>query len=252
MVFFVACLSGAGCKKDEPGGNGNSEPSLAPEEIDAACALIVSCLPPASESASDCSTSALTRPAAGRRFTQAWLECLAAAGSRCDAVNTCAPEVVGDPCADMPQGETCQGDRLISCFGGRIDYVTDCAAWGLECAEVAGESQCRGTGPSCLEGSESCDGTTAVMCLGYSEERFDCSELVDGRRCVERSDMAFCVSEVADCDPTTFIDACDGAAVVFCSASGREVRLDCTLLGFTGCIQEGDRAICGEVAGSGG
>jgi hypothetical protein len=241
-LALATCLAGARCDEQGPA----PAPPLEPEEIDTACALIVSCLPPASESASDCATAALTRPATGRRLTREWLDCLAAAGARCDAVNACAPAIDGDPCAAMPEGVTCQGDILVSCFGGHLEFVTDCSAWGLACDDLTGEPVCRGTGSSCLEGDESCDGQTAAMCLGFAEERFDCGSLVEGRVCEERSGLATCVPGTQDCDPATHADSCDGTSLVFCSASGQETRLDCTLLGFSTCAPEGDRAICGE------
>lgn len=248
LLTFL-CLSSTACKRDEPNGNGDEGPPLTIEEIDVACALIASCLPPASESPGDCATSALTRPATGRRLTPEWLECLAEAGPDCGAVARCAPQAAGDPCAEMPQGKTCQEDILVSCFGGNLEYVTDCTAWGLECVMVAGEAQCRGNDQSCLEGDESCDGTTAVMCLGYRQERFDCDGLVEARVCVERADLAYCEPETPVCVPADYTETCEGSTIVFCSASGLEARIDCTLLGFAGCIPEGNRAVCSNEAG---
>ena len=251
LLLSTALLTSTGCKRGGTNGNGDEEPPLTIEEIDVACARITSCLPPAKESPGECALAALARPATGRRLTPEWLECLAEAGNDCEAVDRCAPQVSGDPCGDMPQGTTCQEDILISCFGGNQEFVTDCAAWGLECATVSGTAQCRGTGQSCLEGDESCDGATAVMCLGYREERFDCGALIEDRVCVEDSDLAECVPETLECDPTDFSGSCEGNAVLFCSAGGLATRVDCTSIGFSGCVEEANRAICGEAAESG-
>lgn len=240
----LALFGASGCDDDPP--VDNTPPPLSPEDVDRACARIASCQPPASESPGECATAALTRPASGIRLTQDWVDCLDAAGGDCEAVARCAPQISGDPCADMPQGRACQGDLLISCFGGSLEYATDCAAWGLECAVIDEEATCRGTGRSCLEGDERCDGDRAVMCLGFREATFECGRLVRGRVCQERSGRAVCVPAEELCEPQMLAGTCEGSLVGFCSASGEGAVLDCTSLGFAGCVQQADRAVCGE------
>jgi hypothetical protein len=235
-------LVSASCKRNQPE---DGPPPLASEDIDRACARIVSCELAGTESPGHCATSALTRPASGIRLTQEWIDCLDQAGGDCDAVGRCAPRISGDPCEHQPQGSSCQGDLLVSCFGGNLEFLTDCAAWGLTCAEIDDEATCQGDGPSCLVGDEECQGNTAVMCLGYREARFSCGDLVRRRTCQERSGLAECLPETEECTRDLLTGACDGTFVGFCSADGGAAAFDCAALGFDGCVQEGDRAVCG-------
>jgi hypothetical protein len=238
----------AGCREEvrppDPDGGPGTDP-VPVEAIDRACVLVASCADLGAETASDCSTAALTRPAAGRRFTPDWLECVAAAGADCDAQTACTPEPPGGRCEDLGQGSYCDGDVVVSCFSGNVEYTTECADWGLACVEEDTAATCQGDGRSCLPGSESCDGDDAVICVGHREAAFDCTVLVAERTCATAGGRAECVPPGADCDPISTPGDCEGSELVMCSAGGGTVRIDCAALGFETCVVDATgRATC--------
>jgi len=235
-------LSKSKVKREDP----VPETTVSPEAIDRACARITSCEPAGSDSPSDCATEALTRPASGRRLTLEWVDCLDGAGSDCAAVRACSPGVSGDPCSGVDEGTQCDGDLLVSCWSGGIEFVSDCAAWGLACGIVEERATCRGDGPSCLEGSDRCEDRWAFMCIGFREVRYACDELVDGRVCSMSGGRGTCAPAAAECDAATTPGSCTGTSLTFCSATGGLVTVSCVELGFAGCVEEADRAVCGD------
>lgn len=238
-------MASPGCREEQ-------EPStaLAAEAVDRACARIASCAGAGSASPADCATTALTRPASGIRLTLGWADCLEAAGGDCAAVAACAPEVAGDPCADVEgAGTLCQGDLLVSCWSGGVEFVSDCAAWGLTCGTVGERATCRGDGASCLEGSDECLRDVAVLCVGGRQVEIACGDLVEDRVCALVDGRGSCAPTGATCDADGSPGSCDGDRLTFCSATGQLVTVDCLELGFAGCTVEADRAVCGTPEG---
>lgn len=236
-----------GCREEQPPPDaGPVQDPVAPDLIDLACALVTSCAELGSETITTCATSALTRPGSGPRYTEDYTGCLEAAGANCDDVTQCQPTIAGDPCATVGEGSFCDGDLIVSCFAGSLEYMSDCAAWGLKCFEENDRAMCQGDGPSCLQGNERCEGVDAIICMGFREATFRCSDFVEDRICEMRGERAECVVQEPQCDPIATTATCENAELLFCSASGVLVRLDCVALGFEACvIDETDRAICG-------
>ena len=238
---LIAGLLSSGCR--EP-----SEPAttLAPAALDRACVVLASCDPPGADSPSACAAGVLSRPGAGLRLTEAWIACIEAAHGDCEAVAACAPAVSGNPCDGVDEGTLCLGERLVSCWSGAVEYVSDCAAWDLACGEVDGRSTCRGDGPSCLEGRDRCERSFAVMCIGSREAAVDCAELVDGRTCTLLAGRATCMPpSPTTCTPATTPGSCEGDELSYCSADGTTATASCVELGFPGCVTEEGRAVCG-------
>lgn len=242
-VALTLLLTMVGCR-DEPSEPDTGPPPLSPPEIDAACALIASCAPAGSAPVSECTTEAMVRPGAGLRFTEELLGCLAEAGPSCAAVDDC--RLANDPtlCEGVDTSTRCQDGAVVSCFAGGLEYVTDCASWGLECVERSGRASCQGDGASCLEADAHCDGDLAVMCFGSREAEFRCPALVEGRRCEEQDGIVRCVPDETLCSSTSDPDRCEGSSLVYCSSAGIEATLDCRAVGFEACVAEGDRATC--------
>jgi len=241
LAAFAFALAAVACRPEDDEARARPLPAA---DVDRACLRIASCSAPGSETASACVAAALFRPGAGRRFTEEWIDCLDAAGADCSAVASCAPEAASGQCAGIEDGTLCEGDTAVACWAGQVESTLDCAEWGLSCGQADGRSMCRGNGRSCLEGSDSCDGVAAVMCLGYREARLDCSRLTDGRRCEVASGRAACVAGGSSCDGATFVSRCDGDGVVLCSSTGSLATLSCPELGFGSCIDEPEGARC--------
>lgn len=247
LVATVALLLSVGCREEPPPPDaGPTQDPVAPELIDLACVLVSSCAELGSETVTTCAGAALTRPGSGPRYTEEYTACLEAAGANCDEVARCLPSVAGNPCESVGEGSFCDGDLVVSCFAGSVEYTADCEAWGLTCFEEDDRAMCQGDGPSCLLGTERCEGVDAIVCMGFREVSFDCSDFVEGRICEMRGERAECVAPERQCDPVATEATCENPELLFCSASGELVRLDCTVLGFEGClVDETDRAICG-------
>lgn len=238
----------AGCREEVPPPD-DAGPDIDPvpvEAIDRACVLVASCGEAGSDTASDCTTAALRRPATGQRYTPGWLECLEAAGPDCAAQAACSPSPPTSRCATLGQGGFCDGDVVVSCFSGLVEYTTDCADWGLACSEEGDAASCQGDGRSCLPGTERCDGDDAILCMGHREATIDCADLVVGRTCATSGGRAECAPPGDDCDPLATPGSCEGSEIVLCSAGGGSTRVDCAALGFETCTLDATgRAICG-------
>jgi hypothetical protein len=249
-LVVVAVLAGiAGCREEVTPPDPDGGPRIDPvpvEAIDRACVLVASCAEAGADTASDCATAALRRPASGQRYAPAWLDCVEAAGPDCDAQAACSPAPPAERCGELGQGSFCDGDVVVSCFSGLVEFTTDCAEWRLACSEEGDAASCQGDGRSCLPGTEGCDGDDAILCLGYREATVACDGLVEGRTCAMSGDRAECAPPGDGCDPLTTPGACEGSELVLCSAGGGSTRVDCAALGFETCTLDATgRAICG-------
>lgn len=252
IALFILMLSLVSCRDEEPEPTIELDP-IAPELVDAACVALTACSPAGSDTPGECATSTLTRPASEFRFEIETAECLARAGADCEAVDACVAQLEGDideeACAEAQSGTVCSDDVVYGCFAGEIDYVTDCAGWGLSCAAPYDDWLCQGEGASCTPGADDrCEGNQAVLCLGIREARFDCGDMIEGSRCAVTSGRAECRPQEPECDAASEPGRCEGDTLHFCGAAGVITSVDCVALGFTGCIEELDRARC-EPAG---
>jgi len=262
--LIATCLVFAafGCQEEEePDPEPIEEPEpISHEIIDTYCLASAYCSPVGGELTSSCAAKALSRPGSGPRFSDEWIACVTDAAD-CDALAACSTPEFSDPCAEMGEGTTCDGEVLISCFGSQLEFTVDCAEWDLSCVDLAGEAQCQGDGRSCFAGSDSCEGTVATLCLGGREKSFDCAALVEGRTCELQDDRATCVTTDAECDPLTpdsCVAECDPESadcdesvvgnLLYCSASGLPVHLDCsTIPDMESCIEVVGGATCSDV-----
>jgi hypothetical protein len=79
------------------------------------------------------------------------------------------------------QTHFCDGDKVVSCSGGYAVRVTDCAAQGLTCANVApGSPECARSAqpdPRCTSGVTAyCAGNSKVFCTqGYALDSWACT-----------------------------------------------------------------------------
>jgi hypothetical protein len=234
------------CVDDPPYPPGTSQP-VAAADVDRSCARIASCQPPGSPDVAECVETTMTRPASGLRLDPALVACLDAAGAACDDVAACLPGSAGDLCEGRGNDTFCSGNLLVRCFAQSVEAVTDCRAWGLACAESdAFEPTCLGEGPSCIRGSQRCDGRDAVLCVGFRDVSFDCADLVTGRTCTEEAGNVRCGLPEPACDPRADTANCDGSRLAFCSAAGVETSLDCAALGFARCDDSSGRAVCAD------
>ncbi|EYF08170.1 hypothetical protein [Chondromyces apiculatus] len=171
----------------------------------------------------------------------------------CGAIGkTCSLEAGG--CVTEPVGATCDYSTYVaSCVDGTPRACLGveasgpaCASLGLTCGDTSfGDVGCIGNGPACdaLTGSTvsvnfdegiACDGENLRTCVNGFEHNLDCATLGQGFTCQTASFGAFCGLDAA-CEPGTGASlGCDGDSVMVCNG-GRMDRIDCKLLGFTGC-----------------
>lgn len=143
-------------------------------------------------------------------------------------------------CGD-PMGARCDAcdaaGRAVQCYGREAPVVTDCAALGLDCAEVPQDGA--PPYPFCTPGL--CAGPLAYECLedvaqpclvgvGVVEKRLDCARLelsCAGAQCVQpaRSDPT-CIDET--------VSHCDGPYLVYCRGGGHRA-VDCRSVGGSTC-----------------
>lgn len=159
----------------------------------------------------------------------------AAAGFLRDADAHCMTSTTGNvQCAfaacDPKTTAACDGNVSQHCTDGLLERWT-CPA-GTTCGEGTKPQQlgCVGAGAPCS--TDRCDDDGALeACLAGREFRLDCGALPIPSRCSSTNGCR--PSPDLSCDPTKFIDACDGSSVVYCDGDRRS--FDCTTIGFTKC-----------------
>ena len=81
----------------------------------------------------------------------------------------CLPS--GPPCA----GDRCEGDVLVSCYGGE-ERLIDCARLESNCAVVDGKPGCVPVASECSDGTtDQCAGTGITTCFEGKLETIDCN-----------------------------------------------------------------------------
>jgi hypothetical protein len=173
---------------------------------------------------------------------------------------------IGATCQDgyclAPGEELCDGTFDAECDGeGRPLSCDDivrigprCADFGLTCQvdDFGIEAQCQGTGGECQQYSEEdldldpvgtgCDGDVMHACVYHRQDNVDCRNFGPEFTCQSFGDSFFC-GTASECDPRTHEYTCEGSEVVFCDA-GQLIRIDCTTLGFSECVEGVRDGVC--------
>jgi hypothetical protein len=155
---------------------------------------------------------------------------LVSGGPTCVEDSTGAPACGSGTCAS--DGASCSGSRGQLCSGGVL-YEYDCAPYscfdGL-CADAVGP--CTGTGARC-------EGDVFLNCEVDQEYQIDCSRMGDGWTCVQETTGAETITGCGlegQCSgfagPT-----CEGASSLVVCDQGSLQTVDCTALGFSGCLE---------------
>jgi hypothetical protein len=185
------------------------------------------------------------------------------AGTRC--YSWYDPEVgeTQTNCLDAPPeycdadfDDVCDGDVVVRCDGGRL-MREDCGSFGMRCETIVNVGD---PGLGCVEleaepctpdgYDESCDNDVPVICSIYSS--YESHEPCDEGVCVDVGANTACLpSGWVECDPTAFVERCEGDAIITCvkiedSSTSMEVANTCsqdktcavTAIGPT-CVEDG-------------
>jgi hypothetical protein len=152
-----------------------------------------------------------------------------------------------DPSTFRPD---CHGDALVICEGGVITFA-ECDAAGLRCTQDDGEpGMCGGGGAPCSETTDPrrCEGDRIVGCIAGTTADVDCTEVVPGWTCGDRSGTVGCVAPGSECEAVPLIgtdldESCDGEAVTFCM-DDLVTTLSCADYGLGPCTDLGLAARC--------
>lgn len=152
-------------------------------------------------------------------YRPAQIQCLVAAGADCAAARACLGYTFG---ACSPDGERCDGDRLVSCSAG-FETALNCrgSLW------FTSDSTCvMGASPgcglaTCAAGTpDRCDGSRAVACRDGVLEVIDCAQV--GETCSTSSGTLECAGTGAACTASR----CEGNQLIRCD-TGHEQRYAC-------------------------
>ena len=150
------------------------------------------------------------------------VRCLAAAGADCTRALACIGMSIA---ACSPDGQRCEGDRLIDCTGGQTISI-DCRGglWFSDDATcVAGTKPGCGTAACAAGTADSCNGTRLVRCIDGVRNEIDCAQV--GMTCVLGASAASCGGTGAACTASR----CDGKRLIRCDG-GHETAYDCTAM----------------------
>jgi hypothetical protein len=142
----------------------------------AGCEVVPSCTD--KDQANHCNQNALYGCVGGVGYGQ---QC--GANATCKTVDTTTSCYDKAPSCTLP-GDHCEGDVFVECTKGGDTYKFDCSSVGLSCQETTNDA---GTSsPSCLAAgctaddqthcTESCDGTTANLCIGGAPIGIACTD----------------------------------------------------------------------------
>lgn len=156
-------------------------------------------------------------------------------------------------CDVSSHAASCEDGRPTFCTGAGLRKGPRCADLGTECRDATpdlpAESKtfaCVGTAGTCKPESISpggveygqglsCNGATLRACVNGGVKDVDCSTLGVGFSCQSTGSAFFC-GLANECAPGSGTrPSCEGNTLVLCNA-GRVERIDCTSLGFTGCL----------------
>jgi hypothetical protein len=182
----------------------------------------------------DCSMNPVLRP---RGEAEDLWRCLFQVKS-CADVNVCLYADAGPPCSpanDEAGVSVCRNGTTVQCYADHdAATVEACALENRDCTTI-NPSQSACTGPlakSCAGESRCVNGTHASRCAGTADFGLDCATLGEGTCFADDAGVA--------CVPTAEAGACDASTEVTCSAGvahscvgGRDVTIDCSILGLT-------------------
>lgn len=218
-VTSIACLAAArDCTGVATCVYGSPEPCLRPPG-NAFCRgdFAVHCIQPGLDSAEDCASAGFLRDP----------------GATCLKGDSGNAECGFGRCGTAPSA-ACDGNVALQCSDGVLLRWT-CPS-GSHCGpdpSNPGAGTCIGDGAPCT--ADRCDGSDAIWCVEQREWRLACGHLpIPGACTLDDAGVASCAPEPdLACDPSQYLDHCDGARLVYCDGDEREI--DCTTLGFTGC-----------------
>ena len=152
----------------------------------------------------------------------------------CDDAHLCG-NGDGTTCTTEPRCRS--GDNLSGCFGEGTDeytYEVHCTQSTLDCLPNAETGAACGL-EDCIVGPPDpvCDGDRASYCDNGGITTLDCGASAMMRGCGDGTPGG-CKPRGEDCDPRTFVGACQGSAAEYC-VDGQVKTIDCTTAGFTSC-----------------
>lgn len=133
---------------------------------------------------------------------------------------------------------TCEGN-IGQLHSGNSSVYFDCSVYAANCKEgpviMPNFDPCEGTGTSCDGDSFSsrCEDNTQVLCIGDKLSFVDCG--THDLFCMQTASSARCSFD--RCDPTVYIESCNGDSVTYCGPTGESV-LSCKDIGFSGCSND--------------
>jgi hypothetical protein len=142
-------------------------------------------------------------------------------------VGTCPNSDYGQPYGP------CMGSYATLCYSGVLLPV-DCGQRGsCELDADAGAGICVGSGAACS--MSMCAGENVVQCINGHAWTNSCSVPETAGICQDTGqNPPTCVpSPSLACDPTSFVDSCDGSLIRYCDGTVKET--DCHSLGFSAC-----------------
>jgi hypothetical protein len=250
----------AGCGSHAAGGTGGTAAPITQDVAARACIIAHACgLPLGMVTAEEvgvtgCSVGVMflndAPEATSEHIGPSEVDCIAKAGSDCDAVASCLNDGKGaQPCK---QSSGCDGSVILSCRaddGATANQTRfDCASFGEIC--TAGQEN------ACVDGTctgqyERCDGNVSEICEGGVLTRTDCS--AQNATC-STTGLLPCVSNAPACTPvgdSAHFDGlrCEGTTLITCA--GHEQPRDCAQFGL-GCFAftEGNVSLARCQAGS--
>ncbi|MDH5491997.1 MAG: hypothetical protein OEY14_08585 [Myxococcales bacterium] len=126
--------------------------------------------------------------------------------------------------------DRCEGDQLLSCFGGVLEIVIECEPGLCYVDPETGDGHCRASVEPCEFADARCEGDVAVACSRGYESRRLCAPGM-----CRTDDGAYCRS------PAPCASSCDGTDLLACVSGGRQERIDCTQWG-SGCVTDASGA----------
>ena len=248
-----------------------SDPPAAEVDIEALCAKIAQC-PAADEtfSLTWCHNRIYSANIKRERTIEtsqtsdllrlAWVDCMIATDGDCEAVAACVrPPRVPENICDREDGfhELCERNVAVSCRADDSRVYTDCRAAGLVC-EMSGAFATCVHADGCVE--DTCDGDVLATCDRGVSLRYDCRDrsAIDCTpdckthvfdTCGVVEGFTTCLATGEACDAESFVDGCDGDAIVACTF-GKVGRLECDAVRETFTCRSGNPGLfdCGVEA----
>jgi hypothetical protein len=141
------------------------------------------------------------------------------------------------PCTGTDMvASSCNGTVVRGC-GGWAEYISlDCARTGQVCRMDGSHAICAGSGAACGDSDKvTCSGSVATYCSGGARATIDCAKNRFASRCAAgAAPTEPCAVAGAECDPASYVGACDGSAMSMC-VNGYVVSVDCHDLGLVSC-----------------